>query len=64
VADVNVPSCAASADVDVATGNAGVLACWLPAGHDGPHWDEADGIEWMLIDPIQGNMRATQLWGC
>jgi hypothetical protein len=22
------------------------LACWLPAGHDGPHYDQVDDITW------------------
>ena len=35
--------CKAIAHVD---GGAGVLCCWGPIGHDGPHQDKADGIWW------------------
>lgn len=35
--------CNATANVD----DHGALACWLNAGHAGPHWDKADKLMWM-----------------
>jgi hypothetical protein len=26
------------------------LQCWLSAGHDGPHWDDVDGVWWAVPD--------------
>lgn len=35
--------CTAGAQVD---SDSGVLCCWLPEGHDGPHYDRLDDISW------------------
>ena len=30
-----------------------VLACWLPHGHSGPHYDEADNLTWFEGKPFE-----------